>query len=148
MHVNVLIFILFFSRCGHSWCVQGSREEDDLFGGACLWCGTVFLCPHYIIPQGSCHPLAVLRPFGLTYAYFSHNFSKWDMRYKFHLVQDRIPSQSLHSWEMCKPKRPRHDFTACWSTRTSMVFGSKDQSSWAKRMTVNKLKVNYHDTQH
>lgn len=51
-----------FLRCSHSRRVQGSREEDDLFGGSCFWSWTVVLCPHHLLPQGTCHPLAVIRP--------------------------------------------------------------------------------------
>lgn len=51
----------FFLRCSDSRCVQGSREEDDLSGGSCFWCWTVVLCPYHLLPQGTCHPLAVLR---------------------------------------------------------------------------------------
>lgn len=56
---NFLSFFLFF-RCSHSRCVQGSREDNDIFGGAGVWCRAVVLCSPHLLPQDTCHPLAVL----------------------------------------------------------------------------------------
>lgn len=56
---NFLSFFSFF-RCSHSRCVQGSREDDDIFGGAGVWCRAVVLCSPHLLPQDTCNPLAVL----------------------------------------------------------------------------------------
>lgn len=114
---------LIFLRCSHSRCVQGSREEDDLFGSSCFRCWTVVLCPHHLLPQGSCHPLAVLRPTWLALMLpgesdTSCTFS-WGNLTFYHDTR-------LDPWQvlghMCTSQGPGHDVISYWWTRTGADF--------------------------
>lgn len=82
-------------QCSHCWCVQGSREEDDLSGGSCVWCGPVVLCPYYLFLQGFSYTLA-----GLTAPRWLHELcSLW------------LQLDLLRSW--CTKSGPGHDVITC-----------------------------------
>lgn len=54
-------FLVACSRCSHSGGLYGSREEDDLVGGLCVWSRTVFLCSGHLFPQSVGHAVALSR---------------------------------------------------------------------------------------
>lgn len=95
-------------RCSHSRCLQGSRKEDDVFGGSCFWSWTVILCPYHLLPQGTGHPLAVMISFCLALM----------------LVVCHQSHPCSHLWcTGCKPARPWDSmWFLSWLTRVRSNF--------------------------
>lgn len=57
-YIVCLTFLVACSRCSHSGGLHGSREEDDLLGGFCVWSRTVFLHSCHLFPQSAGHAVA------------------------------------------------------------------------------------------